>query len=75
MVLIDGVPFSGLPRRTDEDLVECDVAGAADGEGDDFRDVVGPDRGGGIELLDALLGRLVGDVIGQLGGDRRARRP
>src|SRR4051812_19689004 len=62
--------LSGLRRRADEDLVERDAAGAADGEGDDLRDVLGGDRRGVVELLDALLRLVVGDVVGQLGRDR-----
>jgi hypothetical protein len=55
---------SELSGGSQEDLVDGEVAGAAEGEGDDFGDVVGGDLGLVVELLDAVAGLAVGDVVG-----------
>ena len=53
----------------EEDFVDGEVLGAVHGEGDHCCDVLGGDGDLAVELLDALPGRLVGDVGGEFGGD------
>src|SRR4051812_31493159 len=60
--------LSLLARGPHEDLVERDAVRTRDRESDDLGDVLGPDRGGLVELLDRLLRLVVGDVVHQLGG-------
>ena len=64
-----GGSASELAGGSQQDLVDGEVARAAEGEGDDLGDVVRGDLGLVVELLDALPGLGVGDVVGQLGGD------
>jgi hypothetical protein len=61
--------LAGLCRGPDEDLVHADVVWAGDGEGDDVGDVLGADRDLLVELLAALPGFGVGDVVGEFGCD------
>src|SRR5215216_3083201 len=58
-----------LVGGAEEDFVDGEVLGAVHGEGDHFRYVLGGDGYLAVELLDALPGRLVGDVGGEFGGD------
>jgi hypothetical protein len=58
----------GQPCWPQQDLVDGQAARAAEDEGDDLGDVFGGDLGLVVELLDALSGVGVGDVVRQLGG-------
>ncbi len=57
-----------LPCWPQQDLVDGQAARTAEDEGDDLGDVFGGDLGLVVELLDALSGVGVGDVVRQLGG-------
>src|SRR5271166_2979330 len=57
-----------LPCRPQKDLVDGQAARTAEDEGDDLGDVFGGDLSLVVELLDALFGVGVGDVVRQLGG-------
>jgi hypothetical protein len=57
-----------LPCWPQQDLVYGQAARTAEDEGDDLGDVLDGDLGLVVELLDALSGVGVGDVVRQLGG-------
>src|SRR4051812_27072730 len=70
-----GAPCWGVGRMSDlaggaqQDFVDREVPGAADDERDDVCDVACGDLGVVVELLDALAGLAVCDVVRELGGD------
>jgi hypothetical protein len=57
-----------LPCWPQQDLVDGQAARTTENEGDNLGDVFGGDLGLVVELLDALFGVGVGNVIWQLGG-------
>jgi hypothetical protein len=59
-----------LPGGSEQDLVDGEVSGVDEGEGDDLGDVRGGDLGLVAELLDALAGLVMGDVVGAGRGGR-----
>jgi hypothetical protein len=56
-------------RRSQQDLVDREMPGAAEDETDDLGDVVRGDLGLAVELLDTLPSLVVGDVVGEFGRD------